>query len=125
MLAYLKDGALDILGLQYYLTNGFEFPEAVFHPEAYIISIKEPEVGCEGREDGEKAYAVVQVFSNQGIGCFCMEDRVIYTNHLFEDVWIGTKIESDGTKEFGCFCQKQKSFRALEQWIWDRRIEQK
>lgn len=120
-MTYLRDGTLDILGLQYYLTNGFEFPEAVFHPDAYVISVKFDDI--RRIKKAEEARGVVEVYSHTGFHSYQIEIRDDYLEFLTGDVWIGIRIQRNGTRQFGCFKQGQNVWHVLEQSVWNKKTE--
>lgn len=124
MAAYLKDGTLDRRGIQYSLTNGFRFPEGVFLPIAYVVSVDEPDFGCEGRPENEKVYATLCTYTLEGMKTCKMEEHGLDASCLFDDMWVGTRIGRNGMKEFGCFREGSEMFHIFDQQIWEQRIEE-
>lgn len=124
MAAYLKDGTLDILGIQYFLTNGFRFPEGEFLPVAYVVSVDEPDFGCEGRPENEVVYATLQAFTLQGVKHYRMEEQGLNQTQLYDDMWVGTRIRKNGDREFGCFREGSQMFHIFDPVIWDQCIEE-
>lgn len=93
-------------------------------PEAYVISVEEPDFGCEGRSENEIIYARLRTFSREGLKTCKMEEHSLNATRLYDDMWIGTRIKRNGEKEFGCFRDGSEVWNMFDRIVWEQRIEE-
>ena len=66
MAAYMDNGILDILNVQYRLENGFRVKGKNLVPLAFIYRVDEPDFGCEGRPVGKVMYDISLLAGGKG-----------------------------------------------------------
>jgi len=116
----LEKGKFDIMSVQYGLMNGFRIKGNIFKPEVYIYQVDEPEFGCEGRVEGQKAYAKLFGYTITGPVEWLINEQTLIESGLFDYMWVGTVFLEDGTRELIAYREGTSELNVLS---WDKWAE--
>ena len=84
MAAYLDNGTLDILSVQYRLENGFVVNGLRLAPQAFIVSVDEPERSSAGTIVFEKVHALT--IKGKRVWLLGKEDLEI--SGIYDNTWV-------------------------------------
>ena len=113
----------DILGIQYRLENGFRIGKSEFKPVAYLVSVDEPEFGCEGRPEEGKVCARLQGITMKGTQSWKLDADKLEESGLYDDMWIGFVTDKLGTKKLASWRAGNPSWEEIPEDVWNMRTE--
>lgn len=118
----IEKGNFDILNVQFGLINGMKINGCRFDPEVYIYSVDEPDFGCEGRKEGQKAYATLYGYTTLGPVKWMINEQTLLETGLFDYMWVGTIYFKDGSSKFIAFRDGSKEWNELPYEKWEEKI---
>lgn len=121
MSSYLEDGVLDILGIQYRLQNGFVVNRQKLLPQAFIVTVDEPEFGCEGRPDTEAVYAKVHALTMQGQKTWLIGEKDLEQSGIYDNMWVCILAKD---KQLVCWREGTDEILPFSEEIWNRKLEE-
>ena len=70
--------------------RGIDLPGGRFWPLYYLSRVEEPDLGCEGRQEGVRALGRAWGFDAMGPRQWEMEETVLWRSGLDDGMWVGT-----------------------------------
>ena len=117
-MAYLEDGTLDLLSIQYRLQNGFIVKRKKLVPEAYILRVDEPEKNSIGQVIFAKTHGLT--LKGQKVWLFSEEDLEI--SGIYDDTWV-CRVEQD--HQLVCWREGTDELLPVPEDLWKNKLEEK
>ena len=118
MAAYLDNGTLDILSVQYRLENGFVVNGLRLAPQAFIVSVDEPERSSAGTIVFEKVHALT--IKGKRVWLLGKEDLEI--SGIYDNTWV-CRVEQ--THQLICWREGTKEMIPVPEDVWQNKLEEK
>lgn len=115
-------GKFDILSVQYGLSNGIRIKGALLHPEVFLYQVDEPDFGCEGRQQGDRAYAVLHGYTLTGPVKWLLSEETLLKCELFDQMWVGTLLGKDGTRKLVSYREGNETYTVLDRDKWEEKL---
>lgn len=122
MAAYLDNGTLDILSIQYRLENGFVVNRMKMTPLAYIMRVDEPDFGCEGRPETKVVYEKVYALTLKGQKVWLMGEKDLEISGIYDNTWV-CRLES--THQLVCWREGTEEMIPVPEDLWNNKLEEK
>ena len=118
----IEKGNFDIMVVQYGLMNGFKLKGHIFQPEVYIYQVEEPDFGCEGRTQGQKAYAKLYGYTTTGPVKWLLSEETLLESGLFDFMWVGTIFLDNGERKLIAFREGTTEWNELDAKKWSEKL---
>lgn len=120
MAAYMDNGILDILNVQYRLENGFSLNGKKLIPLAFIMRVDEPDHGCEGRPEGKIMYDKVYALTLKGQKVWIIGEKDLEESGIYDNTWV-CRIEQ--TRQLICWREGTEEMIPVSEDIWNNKLE--
>lgn len=118
MAAYLDNGILDILNVQYRLENGFVVNGMRLVPQAFIVSVDEPERSGAGTIVFEKVHALTMV----GKKTWLMGKEDLELTGIYDNTWV-CRVQQ--TRQLICWREGTQEMIPVPEDLWNNKLEEK
>ena len=118
MAAYLDDGTLDLLSVQYRLENGFKLKGLKLVPKAFIMRVDEPERS----ELGTIVYAKVYALTMVGQKVWLLGEKDLEESGIYDNTWV-CRIEQ--TRQLICWREGTDEMMPVSENLWKNKLEEK
>ncbi len=118
MAAYLKNGILDVLSVQYRLENGFVLNGQKLLPQAFIVCVDEPEQS----DTNTITFAKVHALTLKGQKTWLMGKEDLEISGIYDDTWV-CRIEK--THQLICWREGTKEMIPVSEDLWKNKLEEK
>ncbi len=118
MAAYMDNGTLDILNVQYRLENGFVVNGMKLVPLAFIVSVDEPERSSADTIVFEKVHALTM--KGQKVWLLGKEDLEI--SGIYDNTWV---CRIDQTHRLICWREGTTEMIPVPEDLWKNKLEEK
>ena len=118
MAAYLDDGTLDLLSVQYRLENGFKVRGQKLVPQAFITRVDEPEHNNEGKIVFAKVYAL----TIKGQKVWLLGEQDLKASGIYDNTWV-CRIEQ--TRQLICWREGTDEMMPVPEDLWKNKLEEK
>ncbi len=117
-MAYLDNGTLDILSIQYRLENGFVVNRIRLKPLAYIMRVDEPEKNSVGKIVFAKVYGL----TIKGQKVWLLGEQDLEASGIYDDTWV---CRVEGTHQLVCWREGTKELQPVPEDLWNNKLEEK
>lgn len=116
MAAFLDNGILDVLNVQYRLENGFVVNGQRLLPQAFIVSVDEP------AHSGENTiiFAKVHALTLKGQKVWIMGEKDLEVSGIYDNTWV-CRIEK--THQLVCWREGTKEMSPVPEDMWKNKLE--
>ena len=121
MAAYLDNGLLDVLGIQYRLENGFVVNRVRLLPLAFVMRVDEP-VSSSVDEDKKAAYAKVHALTKKGKKVWLISVEDLEKSGIYDDTWVCT---SEHNRNLICWREGTNEMLPVSVDMWNNKLEEK
>lgn len=118
MAAYLEDGTLDLLGVQYRLENGFVVNGLRLVPQAFIYRVDEPESSSVGKVVFAKVYGLTM----KGQKVWLLGEQDLEVSGIYDNTWV-CRVEQ--TRQLICWREGTKEMIPVPEDMWKNKLEEK
>ncbi len=118
MAAFLDNGILDILNVQYRLENGFVVNGQRLIPQAFIVSVDEPEKSGAGTIVFEKVHALTMI----GKKTWLMGKEDLEISGIYDNTWV-CRVEQ--TRKLICWREGTQEMIPVPEDLWNNKLEEK
>lgn len=118
MAAYLDNGTLDILGVQYRLENGFRVNGLKLAPQAFIMRVDEPEPTSAGTVVFAKVYGLT--LKGQKVWLIGKKDLEI--SGIYDNTWV-CRVEQ--SRQLICWREGTEEMIPVPEDLWKNKMEEK
>ena len=118
MAAYLDNGILDILSVQYRLGKGVVVNGHRLQPQAFIYRVDEPEKS----ETNTIVFAKVYGLTMKGKKVWLMGEKDLETSGIYDNTWV-CRLES--THQLICWREGTKEMMPVPEDMWRNKLEEK
>lgn len=118
MAAFSDNGTLDILNVQYRLQNGFRVKGLNLIPQAFIVSVDEPEQNSMGKVVFAKVHGLT--LKGQKVWLFGEEDLEI--SGIYDNTWV-CRVEQ--SRQLICWREGTDEMIPVPEDMWKNKLEEK
>lgn len=118
MAAYMDNGTLDILSVQYRLENGFVVNGLKLVPQAFIVSVDEPE----NRGAGKIVFNKVNALTLKGKKVWLLGKEDLEVSGIYDNTWV-CRIEN--SRQLICWREGTKEMIPVPEDLWNNKLEEK
>ena len=118
MAAYLNNGTLDLLSVQYRLENGFVVNGLTLIPQAFIVSVDEPERSSAGTIVFEKVHALTM----KGKKTWLMGREDLEISGIYDNTWV-CRVEQ--SRKLICWREGTEEMIPVPEDLWNNKLEEK
>ena len=98
----------------------------VFHSVGFILfkgdKLNKPDFGCEGRQQGDRAYAVLHGYTLTGPVKWLLSEETLLKCELFDQMWVGTLLGKDGTRKLVSYREGNETYTVLDRDKWEEKL---
>ena len=118
MAAYLDNGILDILSVQYRLENGFVVNGQRLQPLAFIMRVDEPEKS----DTNSVVFAKVHALTMKGRKVWIMGEKDLEVSGIYDNTWVCI---IENTRQLICWREGTKEMMPVPEDLWNNKLEEK
>ena len=118
MAAYLDNGILDVLGIQYRLENGFVVNHIKLLPLAFIMRVDEPEE----KAGATVSYAKVYALTKKGQKVWLIGQKDLEESGIYDDTWVCTL---EHGHQLICWREGTDEMLPVSLDLWNNKLEEK
>ncbi len=125
MAAYLDNGILDVLGIQYRLENGFVVNHKKLLPLAFIMFVDEPghrAAETEGMDGAAIVYAKVHALTMKGKKVWLMSVKDLEQTGIYDNTWVCTMEQG---RQLVCWREGTDELIPVSLDLWNNKLEEK
>ncbi len=120
MAAYLENGILDVLSVQYRLEHGFVVNRIKLLPLAFIMRVDEPE----NKQDAGATivYARVHALTKKGQKVWLIGEKDLEESGIYDDTWVCTL---EHGRQLVCWREGTDEMLPVSLNLWNNKLEEK
>lgn len=120
MAAYMDNGILDILNIQYRLENGFRVQGRHLLPLAFIMRVDDPEHSSKGRVEGEILYDKVYALTLKGQKVWIIGEKDLEESGIYDNTWVCRDAQ---TRQLLCWREGTEEMMPVSEDLWNNKLE--
>ncbi len=121
MAAYLDNGTLDLLGIQYRLENGFVVNRVKLTPLAFIMRVDEPAAIQKDQPDAKIIYAKVYALTKKGPKVWLIGETDLIASGIYDNTWVCT---SENGRRLVCWREGTSEMIPVPVDMWNNKLEE-
>lgn len=118
MAAYLDNGILDVLGIQYRLEHGFVVNRIKLLPLAFIMRVDEPEA----KESATVVYAKVYALTKKGQKVWLIGEKDLEESGIYDNTWVCALEQG---RQLVCWREGTDEMIPVSVDLWNNKLEEK
>lgn len=122
MAAYMDNGILDILNVQYRLENGFRLQGKKLIPLAFIMRVDEPDHSSESRSKEKIMYDKVYALTLKGQKVWIIGEKDLEESGIYDNTWV---CRDEQTRQLLCWREGTEEMIPVSEDLWNNKLEEK
>lgn len=118
MAAYLDNGTLDVLGIQYRLEHGFVVNRIKLLPLAFIMRVDEPDTAA----NATVVYAKVYALTKKGQKVWLIGQKDLEESGIYDDTWV---CALEQNRQLICWREGTDEMIPVSVDLWNNKLEEK
>lgn len=118
MSAYLDNGILDLLHVQYRLENGFAVKGIKLVPQAFIMRVDEPE----SSSFGKIVFSKVHGLTAKGQKVWLFAEKDLEESGIYDNTWV-CRVEN--SRQLICWREGTDEMMPVPEDMWNNKLEEK